>query len=114
MTKLSEAWTVRRTIRIPRLINAEDEYAIKQALRSLPGMINIKTNTKRMKITVNYDASQLNYKTITKVLIKIGMPTLNNWWSRFKGSCYHYTDSNARDNANAPAPACCNKPPRNL
>ena len=77
-------------------------------------MISIKSNTEQLKITVNYDASQLNYKTIIEVLKNTDMPPLDSWWSRFKGSCYHYTDSNARDNANAPAHACCNKPPRNL
>jgi hypothetical protein len=42
------------------------------------------------------------------------MPPLSNWWTRLKASWYQYTDTNARDNANAPPAACCNKLPHNI
>jgi copper chaperone CopZ len=113
MTQLSDAWTVRRSIQIPGLKNSNDVFMIKQALGDLSGIKNIASSTDNFQITISYEASQLNYQTIKDVLKTIGMPPLNNWWTRFKASWYQYTDGNAKDNANAPPATCCNKPPHN-
>jgi hypothetical protein len=66
----------------------------------------------RQRLDVRYNASQLNYQLIAETLEKTGFPVWDNWWSRLKDNWYRFSGDNARDNAKAPPPACCNKPPK--
>ena len=111
MTKISAVWKVNRRIKVPELINSNDKLLIEQAMSKLTGLESMDIDINKQQLTVNYDASQLNFSTITKILHHIGKPPINNFWARVKASWYDYTDTNAKENANAPPPICCNKPP---
>jgi hypothetical protein len=54
----------------------------------------------------------MDYLTVVRLLEEQGFPPSNNWWARVKASWFQFTDSNARENANLPPPACCNKAPK--
>lgn len=107
-------WEVRRRIKVPALVHAADVIAVERAVRKLSGVRRMASDVEKHQVVVRYDASQSSYQAIVEVLENTGFPPLDNWWSRFKGNLYQYTDTNARDNAHAPPPACCNKPPKQM
>jgi len=110
--KPAGVWEVRRRIRVPALVDVDDAMAVERAIRALPGVRKVVTEVDKHRIGVRYDATQSTYQAVVEVLGNIGFPPLDDWWSRFKGNMYQFSDTNARDNAKAPPPACCNKPPR--
>lgn len=106
------AWEVRRRIKIPALVHAADAMAAESAIGALSGVRKVATDLDKHQLIVRYDASQSSYQTIVGILGKTGFSPLDNWWNRVKGNCYQFSDTNARDNAKAPPPACCNRPPK--
>jgi copper chaperone CopZ len=105
-------WEVRRKIRLPSLRHAADGMAVERAIGEMPGVLAVTAEVDRQRVVVRYNASRQNYRNIMEIAEKTGFPALNSWWSRFKGNWYRFTDENARDNAKAPPPACCSKPPK--
>jgi copper chaperone CopZ len=110
--KPTGTWEVRRRIKIPALVHAADAMAVERAVSALPGVRKVATDVDKHQLAVRYDASQSAYQAIVEVLENAGFPPLNTWFSRFKGNWFQFSDTNARDNAKAPPPACCNKPPK--
>lgn len=111
-SKSSGPWEVRRRIKLQSLGHAADALAVERALAELPGVVKVAADVEKHRVVVSYDASQQNFRNIVETMEKTGFPPLDNWWSRLKGSWYRFSDENARDNAKAPPPACCNKPPK--
>lgn len=110
--KSGGAWNVNRRINIPVLAHATDGVKIERILNEVPGVREVIVNVEKHLIVVRYDASKSDYQMIVERLENAGFPQSNSWWSRLRGSLYQFTDTNARDNAKAPPPACCNKPPK--
>lgn len=104
-------WDVRRRINISTLVHADDAMAIESTIGALPGVCKVFADVEKHRVTVRYDASQINYQAILDALENTSFPPMNSWWSRFKGGWFQFADVNARDNAKAPPAACCNKPP---
>ena len=103
---------VRRRIEIPALASEADAMRVEQALDALPGLANVVADIAKHHLEVRYDAAQLNYQAIIQALESAGFPPSHGWSSRLRRSVYQFLDGNARDNAKAPPPACCNKPPK--
>ncbi len=110
--KPAGAWEVRRRIKVPALAHDADAMAVERNLSPLPGVRKVAADATRLQVVVLYDITGTDYQTILASLEELGFPPLDNWWSRRKMSWYQFTDSNGRDNAKAPPPACCNKPPK--
>ena len=111
-TKPVGTWEARRRIKIPALAHAADAMVVEHAVSTLSGVRKVVTDVDKQQIVVRYDASQLAYQAIVEILKTAGFPPLDSWWSRVKGNWYQFSDTNARDNAKAPPPVCCNKPPK--
>ena len=110
--KPTGTWEVRRRIRVPVLGHTADTMAVERVLGALSGVRMVAGNVAKRQVTVLYDAPVLDYRSIEEELQNMGFPPLDTWWSRFKGSWFQYTDTNARENANARPSPCCNKPPK--
>jgi copper chaperone CopZ len=110
--KTSGPWEVRRRIKIQSMGHAADGMAVERALSDLPGIMNVAAEVEKSRVVVRYNASRQNYRNIVETMEKTGFPPLDSWWTRFKGNWYQFSDDNARDNAKAPPPACCSKPPK--
>jgi copper chaperone CopZ len=108
----TDAWVVRRRIKIPVLQNTADTEEVESTVGELPGVRNVTLDLNKHQVIVHYDASQSSYREIVQTMQDAGFPPSDSWWNRIKGGWYQYTDENARDNAKAPTPACCNKPPK--
>ena len=105
-------WDVRRTIAVPLLTATSDIAGITAALESLDGVKDVSVALEKKRINVVYNASQIDFQTIASLLSELGYPLRDNWWSNLRAKIYQFTDTNARENANTPAPPCCNKPPK--
>ena len=110
--KSDGAWDVNRRIKITGLVHAADGMAIERVVNAVSGVRNVSINVDKHQVVVRYDASKTDYRKILAPLENTGLPPLDNWWSRVRGNWYEFSDPNARDNAKAPPPACCNKPPK--
>jgi copper chaperone CopZ len=110
--KPTGTWEVLRRIWVPALSSTKNSHRVEKVINELSGVNEIAVEVNAQKLWVLYDASQVNYQEIVEVLTGVGYPPADNWWTRFKGGIYQYSDTNARDNAKAPPPACCNKSPK--
>ena len=105
-------WEVVRTIRIPSLTTATDAQEIRRALQEAPGLLEVVPDLAKRRIQVRYDVNQLNYRRLLELLAQAGHPAPSGLTTRILTALRDYADTNARDNAKAPPPPCCNKPPR--
>ncbi len=105
-------WEMARVIRLPSLATSADGEKVRKALSVLPGMGELEVDRERRRLRVLYDVRQLDYRMLLKALAKAGHPLPTNPITRIVTALRQYADSNARDNAKAPPPTCCNKPPR--
>jgi hypothetical protein len=110
--KPTGTWEVRRGFTLPALVQAANAAEIERLVGDLPGVCKLSIDLEKHQIAVLYDASKTDYQTIVVTLQNSGFPPLDNWWGRVKGGWFQFTDTNARDNAKAPPPACCNKSPK--
>ena len=110
--KPSGPWEVRRGIKLQSLGHAADALAVESALAELPGVVKAVAYVDKNRVEVRYDASLQNFYNIVETMEKTGFPPLDNWWSRFKGNWYRFSDETARENTKVAPSACCNKPPK--
>jgi len=111
-TKPAGMWEVSRKIRVPSLGQEADAMVLVPALEGLAGVRKVTTDTHKRCVVVRYDAAEIGYNALVSVLEMNGYPPSTSWWSNLKANWFQFTDSNARENANLPAPPCCNKPPK--
>ncbi len=107
-----DAWQVRRKIQIPALVNEKGAMALEEKLGSLPGVRAVSASALKHQVAVCYDVTETDYLSVLDILENSGFPAADNWWTRRKRDWYEFTETNARENAKAPPPACCNKPPK--
>ena len=105
-------WEVRRTLAVPALTRAADETMLSGRLLALPGVRQVRADAKRRRVQVLYDARSSDYASLERTLNESGFPSANHPWARLKANLFQYLDTNSKENANAPAPPCCNKPPK--
>ncbi|WP_273439966.1 heavy-metal-associated domain-containing protein [Sedimenticola selenatireducens] len=105
-------WEVLRRVGVSITNHSDNSLAVDDVVSQVTGVKNIVLDNDARELWVLYDASQVDYQAIVQALTEAGFPPIDNWWTRFKGSIYQYSDTNARVNAKAPPPACCNKSPK--
>ncbi len=105
-------WEVTRRILVPALDVMTDVVELSETLMQLPGVRRVAIDPKRGEVQVRYDATACDYQTLFSAIRSQGIEPAGGAWSRFKARWYQFSDTNARDNANAPSAPCCNKPPR--
>ena len=105
-------WAVSRKVRIPSLSHEADGVTLARALEATDGVKRVTPHLAHRRLEICYDASVIDYRTLVKAMEAHGFPPAGNWLARLKGNWYQFTDSNARENANLPPPACCNKAPK--
>ena len=105
-------WEMVRRIRLPGLGSAADAEQVRTALNGVPGIQEVAIDLHKRRLLVRYDVNQLDYGSLQRLLENAGFPAASGLLDRVRASLYQYADTNARDNAKAPPPPCCNKPPR--
>ena len=106
------AWEMVRTIRLPSLASETDAQTIRRALEVSPGVLETALDLPKRRLQVRYDVNQLNFRDLLDLLTQAGHPPPDGPLRRLLVALRVYADANARENAKAPPPPCCNKPPR--
>lgn len=63
-------------------------------------------------LLIEYDQLLLNFTGLLAILSGLGVSYKKGFIFNCRTSWYDYLDTTARENASAPPPACCNKPPK--
>jgi len=105
------AWKVRRRIRNPGLRDKTGKAAAERALNDVDGVLRVSVDPEKSRVIVDYRVTKTDYQTLEGALEAAGVPPATSRWARFKSGWYQNLDLTGRDNASAPAAACCSKPP---
>lgn len=111
-TATRSTWEVRRRIRVPSLSDPAAARRVEQVLGEIDGVRGVTTNCSKHAISVRYLITATDYQSLERVLNTAGFPPASGHWARFRSSWLQSLDLTGRENADAPPPACCNKPPR--
>ncbi len=81
-------------------------------LEATSGIEYVLFDTSEDSLVIEYDSIKIRYLNIEKILDDQPVNRAHSFKQRLLSIWYDYLDTTARDNALAPPPACCNKPPR--
>ena len=85
---------------------------LKGVLEATTGIGNALFITSEDSLIVEYDPIKIAYSNIEKIVDDQQVNRAHGFKQGLLSIWYDYLDTTARDNALAPPPACCNKPPR--
>ena len=105
------AWEVRRRLRVPGLRDKTGKAAAERALGDVDGVLRVSADPEKSRVIVDYLVTKTDYQSLEGTLEAAGVPPATSRWARFKSGWYQNLDLTGRDNASAPAAACCSKPP---
>ncbi|HHI94181.1 MAG TPA: heavy-metal-associated domain-containing protein [Gammaproteobacteria bacterium] len=107
---LDDAFIVHRSLRIQGVHHQDDVQAVQRCLAKQKGIKNSNVDVKRARLKITYNAAQIGFGVIEKVLTDAGYPPGTGWWSGLKSGWYRYLDENAQTNARSKGGACCSNP----
>ena len=102
----------KRTISIASGCKQLQIKKVTDVLEATSGIENILFNTNEDNLLVEYDFIKIIYSSIGEILNDQQVNRAHGFKQGLLSIWYDYLDTTARDNALAPPPACCNKPPR--
>jgi len=106
----NDAFVVQRSLRVSSVHPQNDVKALHHSLATKKGVKTVDIDTNRTRLRITYDAAQIGFDVIEKILANAGYPPDVSWWSRIKSGWYRYLDENARINAKSKGGACCSNP----
>ena len=89
----------------------ERALALNDALSELDGVVACDLDRRHTHVRVRYDVTRTGLDAILQVLHRFGHVPAPGLATRMRLGLYRFREQNARDNARAPAPACCTQPP---
>ena len=100
--------------KIPVSVTASDETIVQSlaAVIDHPAIRNVDFDRKRSVIVAEYNQLLIHYSGLLTLLSNHSINTRHSFGFSLRKSWYDYLDINTRENALAPPPACCNKPPK--
>ena len=110
VSKPNDAFVVHRKISIPAIKGKDCILIIRELFSGINGIQKFRINVDKKNIHMTYDASQIGFGDIERLLREYGYPVSGSWWSRHKSGWYRYLDENARANAQSKGGACCSNP----
>lgn len=99
-----------RTLQLLTL-SENDTPIIQSLLESLSGVAQVKVDTDRNILFIQYDISRISYQKLIETLNRKGFIYKNTFWNHIKKAWAQYVDQTAHDNQQTQAKACCNRPP---
>ena len=110
-TRTRSTWEVRRRIRVPGLGDEAGRAAAEKVLTGIDGVVQVRVKAHKPVVVVDYLLTKTDFQSLEHALSATGLAPAAGGWARFKSGWYQSLDLTGRDNASAPTPACCNKPP---
>jgi hypothetical protein len=108
--KPNNAFVVHRKLSIPAILGKDCARMIRESFFVIDGVQEIVMDMDHKTMRITYDASQIGFDEIERLLSECGYPVSGSWWSRYKSGWYSYLDENARANAKSKDGACCGNP----
>ena len=96
---------------LARELDEEPASALNHALSQLDGVVACDLDRRHTHLRVRYDVTRTGLDAILQVLDRSGVAPAPGLATRLRLGLYRFREQNARDNARAPAPACCTQPP---
>lgn len=95
-----------------RLAEALDEEASRVVIQRLKEMMGVKEVLARERLLIiRYDLLQLNLAQLEAALSNSGIGLDKGWWQQLRRTWFKNTEQNELNNLDAPAGACCSRPP---
>lgn len=107
----TEAFRVRRRIRVPALRRDEDATAVQSVLASIGGVLWVSTDSTTERVTLDYLQTRTDYGSLVDALHAAGFPATRGRWASIRRTWLINLDATARANAGMPQTACCSRPP---
>jgi hypothetical protein len=73
---------------------------------------NTKFDSSRNSLLIEYNQILISYSSLLAILYEQHISYKKSFGFNIRKTWYDYLDENTRENALAPSPACCNKPPK--
>lgn len=108
--RFNEAFAAHRKLSIPTIQGIDCIGIIHETLDGIDGIQQVIIDVYHKQIWITYDAAQIGFGEIERLLSECRYPVSNSWWSRYKSAWYRYLDENARENAQSKAGPCCSNP----
>ncbi len=102
----------RRKIKLTTPLNNQQCHLLAQLAKTTQGITNFEYSETQHYIHVQYNAYSINFSRILSLLSTHHFSLQKNILFMLQTSWFDYLDTTAKDNANAPTPVCCNKPPK--
>lgn len=76
------------------------------------GINKVNYNSSDNSLSIEYDQLLINYSGLLALLSELDVNYKKGFGFKLRKNWYDYLDTTVRENAAAPPPACCNKPPK--
>ncbi len=106
----TQSRTLTRYLQMDAQPDADRTEALLNLLHAQTGIREAMITNGRLKIV--YDPLQMRLDYLLKLLEQQGISLAGGWLQSCRLAWYQYQDEAVCENAGAPPPACCNRPPR--
>ena len=103
---------VRRKFALPFTGSKELKSRNISLIADNPVISKVEFDSTEKSISIEYDQLLTNYTGLLTILSGLGVNYKKGFGFKLRASWYDYLDTTARENASAPPPVCCNKPPK--
>ena len=100
---------LKRQLRLRRPLEADEAMRIRERLEQLEGLEEYRIEGRQLRL--RYDPLKVDLKHILQQLEECRTPLDHHWLQKCLRAWYQYQDEAVCENAGAPPPACCNRPP---
>ena len=109
---MTQSILVRRKIALSFIGSNEPISRSISLLADNPAISKVDYDSTDKSISIEYDQLLINYTDLLAILSKLDTSYKKGFGFKLRTNWYDYLDTTARENASAPPPACCNKPPK--
>jgi hypothetical protein len=106
----SSGWVVTRRVTVPGIGSPGAHDAIREHLGTCAGVLGVRSDAKRRRVHLTYDATRVGFGELMAHLESAGYPAARDLWNRVKRNWFQYLDGNVRANAGGGGGACCSRP----
>ncbi len=100
---------LKRHLRLQRSLKPDEAERVRERLEQLEALEECRIEAAHLRL--RYDPLKADLAHILRLLEELQVPLDNHWLQKCLRAWYQYQDEAVCENAGAPPPACCNRPP---
>ncbi len=101
---------LKRHLNLATAPTPQGEALLLQRLQALEAVVEVRLRGRRLLL--RYDPLGIDLAQLLPIIESTGVEPDPSWLQRCRRAWYQYQDEAVCENAGAPPPSCCNKPPR--